>query len=110
MEGYDKEKAARVWQRVQGSVAEDPTRGLQGMIAEEIGVVSLGDGVLVYVNNASAFEVVIVEGHLFAVDYNIFVSYRETGNGAVVNVGVFIFAVIAGTCSPRCRPISTNDQ
>ena len=35
MEGYDKEKAARVWQRVQGSVAEDPTRGLQGMIAEE---------------------------------------------------------------------------
>ena len=35
MEGYDKEKAARVWQRVQGSVAEDPTRGLTGMIAEE---------------------------------------------------------------------------
>ena len=35
MEGYAKEKAARVWQRVQGSVAEDPTRGLQGMIAEE---------------------------------------------------------------------------
>ena len=35
MEAYDKEKTARVWQRVQGGVAEDPTRGLTGMIAEE---------------------------------------------------------------------------
>jgi len=35
MEVYDKAKTARVWQRVQGSVAEDPTRGLTGMIAEE---------------------------------------------------------------------------
>ena len=35
METYDKAKAARVWQRVQGEAAADPTRGLQGMIAEE---------------------------------------------------------------------------
>jgi len=35
MEVYDKAKTARVWQRVQGSVVEDPTRGLTGMIAEE---------------------------------------------------------------------------
>lgn len=35
MEVYDKAKTARVWQRVQGSVAEEPTRGLTGMIAEE---------------------------------------------------------------------------
>ena len=35
METYDKAKAARVWQRVQGEAAEDPTRGLQGLIAEE---------------------------------------------------------------------------
>lgn len=35
METYDKQKAARVWQRVQNSIPEDPTRGLAGMIAEE---------------------------------------------------------------------------
>ena len=35
METYDKAKAARVWQRVQGEVAADPTQGLQGLIAEE---------------------------------------------------------------------------
>ena len=35
METYDKAKAARVWQRVQGSVTADPTQGLGGMIAEE---------------------------------------------------------------------------
>ena len=40
MEGYDKEKAARVWQRVQGSVAEDSTRGLTGMIAERFSSVT----------------------------------------------------------------------
>ena len=35
METIDKAKAARVWQRVQGNVADDPTQGLGGMIAEE---------------------------------------------------------------------------
>lgn len=35
METYDKQKAARVWQRVQNTIPEDPTRGLAGMIAEE---------------------------------------------------------------------------
>lgn len=35
METYDKAKAARVWQRVQGEVAANPTQGLQGLIAEE---------------------------------------------------------------------------
>ena len=35
METYDKQKAARVWQRVQNATPEDPTRGLAGMIAEE---------------------------------------------------------------------------
>lgn len=35
METYDKAKAARVWQRVQGEAAANPTQGLQGMIAEE---------------------------------------------------------------------------
>ena len=35
METYDKAKAARVWQRVQGEAAANPTRGLQGLIAEE---------------------------------------------------------------------------
>lgn len=35
METIDKAKAARVWQRVQGNVATDPTQGLGGMIAEE---------------------------------------------------------------------------
>ena len=35
METYDKAKAARVWQRVQGEANQDPTRGLQGLIAEE---------------------------------------------------------------------------
>lgn len=35
METYDKAKAARVWQRVQGEVASNPTQGLQGLIAEE---------------------------------------------------------------------------
>jgi rubrerythrin len=35
MENYEKAKAARVWQRVQGAAAEDPARGLPGLIAEE---------------------------------------------------------------------------
>ena len=35
METYDKAKAARVWQRVQGEVAANPTHGLPAMIAEE---------------------------------------------------------------------------
>jgi len=35
METYDKAKAARVWQRVQGEAAANPTQGLQGLIAEE---------------------------------------------------------------------------
>lgn len=35
METYDKVKAARVWQRVQGEVASNPAQGLQGLIAEE---------------------------------------------------------------------------
>ncbi len=35
MEIIDKAKAARVWQRVQGAAAENPTHGLQGLIAEE---------------------------------------------------------------------------
>lgn len=35
METYDKAKAARVWQRVQGAAAANPTQGLPGMIAEE---------------------------------------------------------------------------
>lgn len=35
METIDKAKAARVWQRVQGEAAANPTHGLQGMIAEE---------------------------------------------------------------------------
>ena len=35
METFDRAKAARVWQRVQGDAATNPTRGLQGMIAEE---------------------------------------------------------------------------
>ena len=33
METYDKAKAARVWQRVQGEAAKDPTQGLPGLIA-----------------------------------------------------------------------------
>ena len=35
METYDKAKAARVWQRVQGETPTDPTQGLLGLIAEE---------------------------------------------------------------------------
>ncbi|MBE7001426.1 MAG: hypothetical protein E7421_01840 [Ruminococcaceae bacterium] len=35
MDTYDKAKAARVWQRVQGAVATNPTQGLPGLIAEE---------------------------------------------------------------------------
>ena len=35
MENYDKAKAARVWQRVQGAATANPTQGLPGMIAEE---------------------------------------------------------------------------
>ena len=35
METIDKAKAARVWQRVQGEAAANPTHGLQGLIAEE---------------------------------------------------------------------------
>ncbi len=35
METYDKAKAARVWQRVQGETVADPTQGLQGLIAQE---------------------------------------------------------------------------
>ena len=35
METFDKAKAARVWQRVQGDTATTPARGLQGLIAEE---------------------------------------------------------------------------
>lgn len=35
METYDKAKAARVWQRVQGEAAANPTQGLKGLIAEE---------------------------------------------------------------------------
>ena len=35
METYDKAKAARVWQRVQGENAVNPLQGLTGMIAEE---------------------------------------------------------------------------
>ena len=35
METFDKAKAARVWQRVQGDAATNPARGLQGLIAEE---------------------------------------------------------------------------
>lgn len=35
METYDKQKAARVWQRVQNAAPEDPARGLINMIAEE---------------------------------------------------------------------------
>lgn len=35
METYDKAKAARVWQRVQGEVTANPTQGLPAMIAEE---------------------------------------------------------------------------
>ena len=35
METIDRAKAARVWQRVQGDAAANPTRGLQGLIAEE---------------------------------------------------------------------------
>lgn len=35
METYDKAKAARVWQRVQGAAAATPSQGLQGLIAEE---------------------------------------------------------------------------
>lgn len=35
METYDKAKAARVWQRVQGEAATNPTQGLSGLIAEE---------------------------------------------------------------------------
>ena len=35
METYDKAKAARVWQRVQGEAAANPMQGLQGLIAEE---------------------------------------------------------------------------
>ena len=35
MENYDKAKAARVWQRVQGAAIDNPTRGLAGLIAEE---------------------------------------------------------------------------
>ena len=35
MDTIDKAKAARVWQRVQGEAAANPTRGLPGLIAEE---------------------------------------------------------------------------
>lgn len=35
METYDKAKAARVWQRVQGEAEKDPMQGLTGLIAEE---------------------------------------------------------------------------
>jgi rubrerythrin len=35
METIDRAKAARVWQRVQGEAAANPTYGLQGLIAEE---------------------------------------------------------------------------
>ena len=35
METFDKAKAARVWQRVQGETATQPTQGLLGLIAEE---------------------------------------------------------------------------
>ena len=35
METFDKAKAERVWQRVQGDAVTTPTRGLQGLIAEE---------------------------------------------------------------------------
>lgn len=35
METFDKAKAARVWQRVQGEATANPARGLQGLIAEE---------------------------------------------------------------------------
>lgn len=35
METYDKAKAARVWQRVQGEAVANPTQGLGGLIAEE---------------------------------------------------------------------------
>lgn len=35
METYDKAKAARVWQRVQGESVTDPTKGLPALIAEE---------------------------------------------------------------------------
>ena len=35
METYDKAKAARVWQRVQGAATANPSQGLQGLIAEE---------------------------------------------------------------------------
>ena len=35
METFDKAKATRVWQRVQGDTATNPARGLQGLIAEE---------------------------------------------------------------------------
>ena len=35
METYDKAKAARVWQRVQGETVANPTQGLGGLIAEE---------------------------------------------------------------------------
>ena len=35
MESYDKAKAARVWQRVQGEAAANPMQGLPGLIAEE---------------------------------------------------------------------------
>ena len=35
METIDKAKAARVWQRVQGETAANPTQGLQALIAEE---------------------------------------------------------------------------
>ena len=35
METYDKAKAARVWQRVQGETVANPMQGLQGLIAEE---------------------------------------------------------------------------
>ena len=35
MENYDKAKAARVWQRVQGAATANPTQGLTGMMVEE---------------------------------------------------------------------------
>ena len=35
METFDKVKAARVWQRVQGEMTASPTHGLQALIAEE---------------------------------------------------------------------------
>lgn len=41
MENYDKAKAARVWQRVQGAATANPTQGLPGMIAEEWGDASV---------------------------------------------------------------------